>query len=152
MFNIGLPHLVILLVAGLFILGPERLPGAAAWAAHALTQAREYATGARQHLTDELGTDLDELRKPLSDLQALRGMTPRSLITKHLLDGDPDPFGTNPFSPSALAAHSPATSSPAASASADPSTRPDATDTAPTTAPLSLTKTTQATPFDADAT
>lgn len=89
--NIGWGEMAILLVAGLFILGPERLPGAAAWLANALKQVREYATGARAQLRDELGPELDDLRKPLADLQQLRGMTPRSLITKHLFDGD-DPI------------------------------------------------------------
>ncbi|GAB2929409.1 Sec-independent protein translocase protein TatB [Rhodococcus aerolatus] len=89
--NIGWGEMAVLLVAGLFILGPERLPGAAAWLANALKQVREYATGARDQLRDELGPELDELRKPLSDLQQLRGLTPRGIITKHLFDGS-DPI------------------------------------------------------------
>ena len=90
--NIGWGEMAILLVAGLFILGPERLPGAAAWLAQSLKQVREYATGAREQLREELGPDFDELRKPLADLQQLRGMTPRGLITQHLFDGK-DPIG-----------------------------------------------------------
>lgn len=86
--NIGWSELLILLAAGLFILGPERLPSAAAWLARTLKQVREYATGAREQLKNELGPEFDELRKPLADLQQLRGFNPRTAITKHLLDGD----------------------------------------------------------------
>jgi len=87
-FGISSPEFLILVVAGLFILGPERLPSAAVWLAKTIKQVREYATGARDQLKDELGPEFDELRKPLADLQQLRGFHPRTAITKHLLDGD----------------------------------------------------------------
>lgn len=88
MFGIGTSELFVLMIAALFILGPERLPSAAVWLARTIKQVREYATGAREQLKDELGPELDELRKPLAELQQLRGLKPRSVITKHLLDGD----------------------------------------------------------------
>ncbi|SEL86007.1 Sec-independent protein translocase protein TatB [Rhodococcus maanshanensis] len=86
--NIGWGEFMVLLVAALVILGPERLPGAVSWVTKSLRQVRDYAGGATQQLKDELGPEFEDLRKPLSDLQQLRGMTPRSVITKHLLDGD----------------------------------------------------------------
>ncbi|AOW91982.1 twin arginine-targeting protein translocase TatB [Rhodococcus sp. WMMA185] len=79
---------MVLLVAALVILGPERLPGAVTWVTKSLRQVRDYANGASQQLKDELGPEFDDLRKPLADLNQLRGMSPRSVITKHLLDGD----------------------------------------------------------------
>ncbi len=88
MFGISSPEFLILVVAGLFILGPERLPSAAVWLAKSIKQVREYATGAREQLKSELGPEFDDLRKPLADLQQLRGFNPRTAITKHLLDGD----------------------------------------------------------------
>jgi len=88
MFGIGASELFVLVIAALFILGPERLPSAAVWLAHTIKQVREYATGAREQLKDELGPEFDELREPLAELQRLRGFNPRSAITKHLLDGD----------------------------------------------------------------
>ncbi|UZJ23957.1 Sec-independent protein translocase protein TatB [Rhodococcus antarcticus] len=90
--NIGWAEIVVLLFAGLFILGPERLPGAAAWLGKTVKQVREYATGARQQLKDELGPEFDDLRKPLADLQQLRGLNPRAALTKHLFDGDESSF------------------------------------------------------------
>ena len=86
--NIGWGEFIVLLVAALVILGPERLPGAVSWVTKSIRQVRDYASGASQQLKDELGPEFDDLRKPLSELNELRGMTPRAVITKHLLDGD----------------------------------------------------------------
>lgn len=94
--NIGWGELVILLVAALVILGPDRLPGAISWVSKSIRQVKEYANGASQQLKDEMGTDFEDLRKPLADLNQLRGMTPRAVITKHLLDGD-DSIFKNPL-------------------------------------------------------
>ncbi|MFD4367887.1 Sec-independent protein translocase protein TatB [Rhodococcus sp. NPDC058521] len=93
--NIGWGEFMVLLVAALVILGPERLPGAVSWVTKSLRQVREYASGASQQLKDELGPEFDDLRKPLADLNQLRGMTPRAVITKHLLEGDDSIFTGN---------------------------------------------------------
>lgn len=85
--NIGWGEIMVLIVAGLFIIGPERLPEAAAWLGRTMRKVREFATGAREKLRDEMGSDFDELRKPLEDLRSLRSMGPRKAITSHLLDG-----------------------------------------------------------------
>ncbi|MGB6182415.1 MAG: Sec-independent protein translocase protein TatB [Rhodococcus sp. (in: high G+C Gram-positive bacteria)] len=90
--NIGWGEMMVLLVAALVVLGPERLPGAITWTTRSLRQVKDYASGASQQLKDELGPDFDDLRKPLADLNQLRGMTPRAVITKHLLDGDDSIF------------------------------------------------------------
>jgi sec-independent protein translocase protein TatB len=98
MFNIGWGEFLVIVVGGLFILGPERLPSAAAWLGRTVRQVREYATGAREQLRSELGPEFDELRQPLDDLRGLRGFNPRgfnphSAITRHLLDDmDDEPF------------------------------------------------------------
>lgn len=77
-----------LVVVGLVILGPERLPGAVNWFFTALRQVRDYATGATQQLKNEMGDDFDSIREPLQQIQNLRGMTPTAIVTKHLLGGD----------------------------------------------------------------
>ena len=92
MFNIGWGEMLVLVVIGLVVLGPERLPGAIRWTANALRQAREYIGGATSNLREELGPEFDDLREPLSELQKLRGMTPRQALTRHLLDGDDSVF------------------------------------------------------------
>jgi len=100
--NVGWSEILVLLFAGLFILGPERLPGAAAWLGQTVRQVREYATGARQQLKDELGPEFDDLRKPLADLQQLRGLNPKAALAKHLFDGDAGSLFADP--PAATAA------------------------------------------------
>ena len=61
-----------------------------------MRQAREYLSGATSQLREDLGPEFEDLRQPLSELQKLRGMTPRAALTKHLLDGD-DSFLTGNF-------------------------------------------------------
>lgn len=90
--NVGWGEMLVLVVVGLVILGPERLPGAIRWTATALRQARDYVTNAADQLRDEMGPEFEDLRAPLSELQKLRGMTPRAALTRHLLDGDDSLF------------------------------------------------------------
>ncbi|TFV54504.1 Sec-independent protein translocase subunit TatB [Mycobacterium sp. PS03-16] len=90
--NVGWGEMLILVIAGLVILGPERLPGAIRWTSSALRQARDYISGATSQLRQDLGPEFDDLREPISELQKLRGMTPRAALTKHLLDGDDSIF------------------------------------------------------------
>lgn len=90
--NVGWGEMLVLVVAGLVILGPERLPGAIRWTATTLRQARDYLGSATSQLREEIGPEFDDLRVPLSELQKLRGMTPRAALTKHLLDNDDSLF------------------------------------------------------------
>jgi sec-independent protein translocase protein TatB len=86
MLDISAPEFLILIVAALFILGPERIPGAARWLGQTVRKVREYATGARDQLAAEVGDDFDELREPLLKLARLRNIDPRRALTEHLLD------------------------------------------------------------------
>ncbi|PYE12588.1 sec-independent protein translocase protein TatB [Williamsia limnetica] len=90
--SVGWGEIAVLMIAGLVILGPERLPSAISWTMKSIRQVRDYATGATSALKDDLGADFEDLRKPLAELNELRGMSPRSVITKHLLDGDDSIF------------------------------------------------------------
>jgi sec-independent protein translocase protein TatB len=90
--NVGWGEMLVLVIIGLVVLGPERLPGAIRWASNALRQARDYISGATSQLREDLGPEFDDLREPLSELNKLRGMTPRAALTKHLLDGDDSIF------------------------------------------------------------
>jgi sec-independent protein translocase protein TatB len=102
--SVGWGEILVLIVAGLFILGPERLPSAAAWVGRTTRQVREYATGARDQLRRELGPEFDELRKPLEDLRGLRDFNPRTAVRRTLFDPDPDdrdePVKPNGYAPS----------------------------------------------------
>ncbi len=94
--NLSWEHILVLVVVGLVILGPERLPGAIRWTSTSLRQARDYLSGVTSQLREDIGPEFDDLRGPLSELQKLRGMTPRAALTRHLLDGD-DSFLTGNF-------------------------------------------------------
>ena len=84
--SVGWGEILVLIVAGLFILGPERLPSAAAWVGRTVRQVKEYATGAREQLRGEFGPEFDELRKPLEDLRGLRDLNPRTAMQRTLFD------------------------------------------------------------------
>ena len=86
--NVGWGEMLLLVIVGLVVLGPERLPGAIQWTATTVGKVRDYLSGATRELREELGPEFEDLRQPLSEIQKLRGMTPRAAITKHLLDGD----------------------------------------------------------------
>jgi sec-independent protein translocase protein TatB len=98
--NVGWGEILVLLVAGLFILGPERLPEAAAWLGRTIRQVREFATGARDQLNRELGPEFDEIRKPLQDLRGLRDFDPKRAVVRTLFNDDPpDLPGLTGFKP-----------------------------------------------------
>jgi len=115
--SIGWAEILILVVAGLFILGPERLPAAAAWLGRSVRKVREYASGAREQLRSEMGDEsFEEFRKPLQDLQQLRNFDPRRAVTKHLFDDIDTGNGhtkANGHTPPAPAADADSTSAPA---------------------------------------
>jgi sec-independent protein translocase protein TatB len=105
--NVGYGELLVLLLAGLFILGPERLPEAASWLARTIKQVRDFATGARDQLRSELGPEFDEFRKPmeelrepLAQLRGLRNYDPRRAVTRAIFDDDPV-IKTNGYTPPA---------------------------------------------------
>ena len=115
--NVGWGEMLVLVVVGLVVLGPERLPGAIRWSTAALRQARDYLSGVTTQLREDIGPEFDDLRQPLSELQKLRGMTPRAALTKHLLDGDDSLFTGNFDRPTHSAPAQPAVPS---SSSAEP--------------------------------
>ena len=100
--NVGMAEVLVIVIVGLVVLGPERLPEAARWLASTIRQVKEFAGKAQQQLKDDFGTDLEEFREPLQQINQLRGVSPRALVTKHLLDGD-DSLFTNPFDAAAPA-------------------------------------------------
>lgn len=86
MFNhVGWSELVVLAVIGLIVLGPERLPKAAADAARMLRQLRAMARTASADLKAELGPEMADLD--------LASMHPRRMVQSMLLDDDADAAG-----------------------------------------------------------
>jgi sec-independent protein translocase protein TatB len=109
--NVGWGEMLVLLVVGLVVLGPERLPGAIRWTSTALRQARDYLSGMTTQLREDIGPEFDDLREPLSELQKLRGLTPRAALAKHLFDGD-DSLFTGQFDRPAQPAVPPSSTAP----------------------------------------
>jgi sec-independent protein translocase protein TatB len=151
--NLGWGEMLVLVIIGLVVLGPERLPGAIRWTAGTVRQARDYVSGATSQLRQDLGPEFEDLREPLSELQKLRGMTPRAALTKHLLDGD-DSLFTGKFDTGKFD-NAQSGSDRAAAKPADAVVPPAVAQRAPGTTALESSANTPAvvtTPFDTDAT
>ena len=90
--NVGVGELAVLLMLGLFVFGPDRLPGMAAEAGKALRRVRLYVKGMTDDLKSELGPELGDV-----DLASLN---PRTFVQKHLFSDadDLDPAVDRPVS------------------------------------------------------
>jgi sec-independent protein translocase protein TatB len=76
--GVGLPELLVILVVGVVVFGPERLPEFARQAGRFVRQLRTLAQSAQSQLREELGPEYADLR--LADLD------PRQAIRKHILE------------------------------------------------------------------
>lgn len=85
--QLGWGEIIVILLVGLFVFGPERLPGVAKDAGKMLRQLRAMANGVRDDIRTELGPEVADL-----DLASLN---PRTFVAKHLL-GDDDEDETTP--------------------------------------------------------
>jgi sec-independent protein translocase protein TatB len=103
--SVGWGEISVLLVLGLFVFGPERLPGMAAEAGRALRRIRQYAKGLTDDLKAELGPEVGDL-----DLASLN---PKTFVRKHLLEDDDEPVrvtpGYRPLAPTEVAPWDPDT-------------------------------------------
>lgn len=77
MFDIGFGELVLIFLVALVVLGPERLPTAAAAMGRFVGRARGYLRGFMQQLEEEarqadLRPDLDKLKEDLKPLEELK--------------------------------------------------------------------------------
>ncbi|MCD2187198.1 Sec-independent protein translocase protein TatB [Actinomycetospora soli] len=97
--SVGWGEILVLALIGLFVLGPERLPGAIRWVADTMRTVREYAAGARDQLRNEIGPEFDEFRKPLEDLREIRNLDPRAAVRRSLLDPVQDGTWTGAATP-----------------------------------------------------
>ncbi len=119
MFGLSWGQIAIIVLVGVFVLGPERIPTAVSWVMTTLRKVRTMAAGAQAELRREIGPELDELRRQVADLQSLkeiqdlrdlRDLHPKRLIGKNILGDEfsggitgflglgaqPDAAGVNP--------------------------------------------------------
>lgn len=92
--SVGWGEVLVLIVVGIIVVGPERLPRLITDLKALLLAARTAIANARQELDQDFGEDFEEFRKPLSQLNSVRQMGARGFITKTLLDDD-DSFLTD---------------------------------------------------------
>jgi sec-independent protein translocase protein TatB len=94
MFGLSWGQIVIVVIVGIFVLGPERIPTAVTWVLGTLRKVKTMAAGAQEGLRSEIGPEIEELRRQVADLQSLkeiqglrelRDLSPRRLLTKNLL-------------------------------------------------------------------
>jgi len=94
MFGLSWGQIAIIVLVGVFVLGPERIPTAVNWSMTSLRKVRTMAAGAQAELRKEIGPELEELRRQVADLQSLkeiqelrdlRDLNPRRLIGKNIL-------------------------------------------------------------------
>ena len=74
MFGLSWTQIGIVVVVGVFLLGPERIPTAVRFVVDGATKARGMLAGAQDGLRREIGPELDELRRQVAELQSLREM------------------------------------------------------------------------------
>ncbi len=75
--NIGGWELIVVILVGLFIFGPDKLPKAISDGVRMLRQLREMARNATSDLSRELGTDIQ-----------LEDLNPKTFLRKHVLSED----------------------------------------------------------------
>jgi len=94
MFGLSWGQIAIIVLVGVFVLGPERIPTAVTWVLSNLRKLRTMAAGAQAELRKEIGPELEELRRQVADLQSLkeiqelrdlRDLHPKRLIGKNIL-------------------------------------------------------------------
>jgi sec-independent protein translocase protein TatB len=84
--QLGWGEILVILLVGMFVFGPERLPGVARDAGKMLRQLRTMANGVRDDIRTELGPEVADL-----DLASLN---PRTFVAKHLLGDDDEDEST----------------------------------------------------------
>jgi sec-independent protein translocase protein TatB len=79
-FDVGPLEILVLLIVGLLVFGPDRLPEMTRQAGSWLRDLRRMVANARRDLSDGLGVDETDLRK-------LRNINPKSYVRRNVLDG-----------------------------------------------------------------
>ena len=96
------PEFLLLLIIGLLVIGPSRLPEYTQKLANIVKEVRRMASGAREQIKEEVGIDIDEVDWKKYDP---RQYDPRRIIKEALLDDDTKPVSTGaPTTVSAAAA------------------------------------------------
>ncbi len=99
MFGINGPEFILLLIIGILVIGPQRLPEYTQKLANLVKEVRRMASGAREQIKEEVGIDIDDVDWKKYDP---RQYDPRRIIKEALLDDDTKPVSAG--APAAVAA------------------------------------------------
>lgn len=91
MLGINGPEFLLLLIIGLLVIGPSRLPEYTQKLANIVKEVRRMASGAREQIKEEVGIDIDEVDWRKYDP---RQYDPRRIIKEALLDDDTKPVSS----------------------------------------------------------
>lgn len=86
--NIGWAEILTIIVIGLIIIGPEKLPGVIKDVRAAVFAARRAIANARAELDGQFGEEFDEFREPINKVAQWQRMGPKRALTHALFDGD----------------------------------------------------------------
>ena len=89
--SIGWVEILVIVLLGLVIIGPERLPGVIMDVRAAIYAARKAINNAKAELNGEMGSitsEFDDIRGPLTQAAQWTRLGPKGAITKALFDGD----------------------------------------------------------------
>jgi len=87
-FGINGPEFFLLLIIGILVIGPKRLPEYTQKLANLVKEVRRMASGAREQIKEEVGIDIDDVDWKKYDP---RQYDPRRIIKEALLDDDSKP-------------------------------------------------------------
>lgn len=91
MFGINGPEFFLLLLIGIMVIGPKRLPEYTQKLANLVKEVRRMASGAREQIKEEVGIDIDDVDWKKYDP---RQYDPRRIIKEALLDDDTKPVSS----------------------------------------------------------
>jgi sec-independent protein translocase protein TatB len=98
-FGINGPEFILLLLIGILVIGPQRLPEYTQKLANLVREVRRMASGAREQIKEEVGIDIDDVDWKKYDP---RQYDPRRIIKEALLEDDTKPVSAG--GPAAVAA------------------------------------------------
>ncbi|AOY70470.1 Sec-independent protein translocase TatB [Arthrobacter sp. TES] len=111
MFGINGPEFIVLLIIGVLIIGPSRLPEYTQKLANLVKEVRRMASGAREQIKEEVGIDIDDVDWKKYDP---RQYDPRRIIKDALFEDDTKPVSAEaPAAGAAAAAATVASAAPA---------------------------------------
>ncbi|ERS42466.1 MULTISPECIES: twin-arginine translocase TatA/TatE family subunit [Corynebacterium] len=89
--SIGWPEIIVIVLLGIVIIGPERMPEVIKDVRAAIYAARKAINNAKAELNGEMGSisaEFDDIRGPLNQAAQWTRLGPKGAITKALFDGD----------------------------------------------------------------